>query len=70
LITHIDKGIGRVVAFLFAKEGAGVAIVYLGEYKDAKIIAESVEKYDSQCLTARIYISEQKSCANFLKTAV
>lgn len=36
LITGGDSGIGRAVAFAFAKEGADLAIVYLSEDKDAE----------------------------------
>src|ERR671910_398436 len=36
LITGGDSGIGRAVAVLYARGGAGVAIVYLSEEYDAR----------------------------------
>ena len=35
LITGGDSGIGRAVAYAFAKEGANIAISYLDEERDA-----------------------------------
>jgi NAD(P)-dependent dehydrogenase (short-subunit alcohol dehydrogenase family) len=36
LITGGDSGIGRAVAYAFAKEGANVAVIYLNEHVDAE----------------------------------
>ncbi len=41
LITGGDSGIGRAVAYSFAKEGADVVIIYYNEYRDA---AETEER--------------------------
>lgn len=37
LITGGDSGIGRSAAFMFAKEGADLAIHYLNEDRDAEV---------------------------------
>ncbi len=37
LITGGDSGIGRSTAFMFAREGADIAISYLNEDRDAEV---------------------------------
>ena len=49
LLTGGDSGIGRAVAYAFAKEGADIAIVYLDEEKDAHETAERVEEIGRKC---------------------
>src|SRR5215212_12057820 len=52
LITGGDSGIGRAVAFLYAREGADIAINYLPEEeKDAAEVKRSVEALGRRCLT-------------------
>ncbi|RFU69363.1 SDR family oxidoreductase [Peribacillus saganii] len=50
IVTGGDSGIGRAVAYAFAKEGADVAIVYLNEHEDANETKHRVEQLGRRCL--------------------
>lgn len=50
LITGGDSGIGRAVAFLFAREGADIAIVYLNEHDDARETQKQVKAEGRRCI--------------------
>ena len=51
LITGGDSGIGRAVAYFFAREGADVAIVYLAEeQEDADETQRAIESVGQRCL--------------------
>jgi len=52
IITGGDSGIGRAVAYAFAKEGANVAIVYLDEHEDAEETARRVRELGGGCFAA------------------
>ena len=53
LISGGDSGIGRAVAVHFAREGADVAVVYLGEDADATDTQAMVEAEGRRCLLLR-----------------
>jgi NAD(P)-dependent dehydrogenase (short-subunit alcohol dehydrogenase family) len=51
LVTGGDSGIGRAVAYLYAREGADVAIVYLPEeQQDADETRSAIEEEGRRCL--------------------
>ena len=50
IITGGDSGIGRAVAYLFAREGADIVIAYLDEHMDAKETQQHILE-----LGARLY---------------
>ncbi|SFF42679.1 short chain dehydrogenase [Paenibacillus algorifonticola] len=51
IITGGDSGIGRAIAYLFAKEGADIVIVYLHEHGDARETEARIGHLGRRCLT-------------------
>jgi len=72
LITGGDSGIGRSVAVLFAREGADVTIVYLGEdeAEDASIVRKAVEKEGGRCLLIPGDVRDQAFCQDAVAQTV
>lgn len=71
LITGGDSGIGRAVAFLYAREGADVAINYLPqEEKDAAEVKRSIEALGRRCLTLPLDLTRGNACAQIVARTV
>lgn len=63
LITGGDSGIGRSVAYHYAREGADVAIVCLpSEDSDARTVREAIEKLGRRCLVIEGDLVETEFC--------
>lgn len=62
LITGGDSGIGRAVAYLFAREGADISVVYLNEHVDAEETKRTIERLGRRCLTISGDIGEERFC--------
>src|SRR3954453_6785548 len=67
LVTGADSGIGRAVAYMYAREGADVAIVHLPEeQQDADETRRAIEEEGQRCLD----IAGDLSRPDFCKQAV
>lgn len=63
LITGGDSGIGRAVAFLYAREGADVAITFIPrEREDAEKTKRSVEAVGRRCLLLPCDLTKRGAC--------
>jgi NAD(P)-dependent dehydrogenase (short-subunit alcohol dehydrogenase family) len=69
IITGGDSGIGRAVAYAFAKQGADVAIIHLkSEQKDAEITAAHIqENFKKKCITIPTDLSKESNCKTVIQ---
>jgi NAD(P)-dependent dehydrogenase (short-subunit alcohol dehydrogenase family) len=71
LVTGGDSGIGRAVAYLYAREGADVAIVHLPEeQQDAEETRRAIEEEGRRCLTLAGDLSQPKFCQQVVERTV
>jgi NAD(P)-dependent dehydrogenase (short-subunit alcohol dehydrogenase family) len=71
LITGGDSGIGRAVAFLYAREGADVAIVYLKEeQRDADETKAAIEAEGRRCILIPGDVTEPEFCRQAVEKTV
>jgi NAD(P)-dependent dehydrogenase (short-subunit alcohol dehydrogenase family) len=71
LVTGGDSGIGRAVAYLFAREGADVAITYLPEERrDADETRAAIEGEGRRCLTIEGDLTDAAFCRDVVERTV
>lgn len=70
IITGGDSGIGRAVAYAFAKEGADIVIAYLNEDEDAKETCEHVSELGRKCIAIKGDLQEEKNCKLVIEKAL
>src|SRR5438477_5180787 len=70
LITGGDSGIGRAVAYLFAKEGADICIVYKSEHKDAEETKRGIEAEGRRAILIAGDIGDEAFCKDAVKQCV
>ena len=70
IITGGDSGIGRAVAYLFAKEGADVVIAYLCEHEDANETKKNIECLGRKCLLVPGDLKEEEMSDVVVKKAI
>jgi NAD(P)-dependent dehydrogenase (short-subunit alcohol dehydrogenase family) len=62
IVTGGDSGIGRAVAVLFAREGADVAILHLGENEDAAVTLEAIKAENRRGLAIAGDVRDAEFC--------
>jgi hypothetical protein len=70
LITGGDSGIGRSTAFMFAREGADIAISYLNEDRDAEDTKKIVEAEGRKCILIRGDLEAEAHCLEVVQKTV
>jgi len=70
LITGGDCGLGRSIAFYFAKEGADVVLVYFNDKEDVLLIKNKIQQLGKKCLLLRGNIEKPKFCSKVLEKAL
>lgn len=70
IITGGDSGIGRSVAVLYARKGASIVILYLGEKNDAEITKKMVEKEGASCLLIQGDVRDLDFCEKAVGKAI
>ncbi|MBI4596580.1 MAG: SDR family oxidoreductase [Candidatus Tectomicrobia bacterium] len=69
IITGGAKGIGGIIARIFAKEGADLAIVDL-DTENLKLVSQEIEKLGRRVVTARVDVSQGQEVRDFVAMVI
>lgn len=71
IITGGDSGIGRSVAYAFAKEDADIVITYLNEHDDANETKDQIKnKYKKRCVSIAGDIGDENFCNQIISKTI
>lgn len=70
IITGGDSGIGRAIAYAYAKEGANIVISYLCEHKDAEETKCRVEQLGRRCILVSGDLKYEETAKKIVKCAI
>lgn len=70
LVTGGDSGIGRAIVLHLAREGADIAISYLGEHQDAEESKKAVTESGQQCILLPGDLRSEEHCKKIVKDTV
>ena len=70
IITGGDSGIGRAVAYAFAKEGADIVIAYYNEHGDAQETSTRINQLGRRCLLLAGDIGDESFCKFVVESAI
>ena len=70
IISGGDSGIGRAIAYAYAKEGVDVAILYLNEEEDAQETKKHVEELGRKCFAIPADLRQEQTAKDAVTKAV
>lgn len=70
LITGGTSGIGRAIAYLFAKEGADIAAAYLCKDEDAIETKAHIESLGRKCLLIKTDLTKEENCRKAIEKVI
>jgi NAD(P)-dependent dehydrogenase (short-subunit alcohol dehydrogenase family) len=70
IVTGADSGIGRAVAFAYAREGADVVVSYLENDGDADVTRSAIEQDGGNVMTVRGDVGSEQHCAELVQSVV